>query len=1050
MAATQVVDAAELLSLLESTDLSVVKQIQELILDNLRGSKEAWLINGLVDSYMMSQSQQCLEILAQVSDHHVKHLFDRLAEHLKGVNKLQVVTVLGSLIQHQPPWMHRVVQHSLTGVLIKCMKNETDVPILLGGLLYLTALLPLVPVAISSVLHDIFDIFLRMATFNLKKPGMSTWAESPMLNTVRMHPLLVTASREKEVSTERWRSLEVHDIMIECSKLSLDPIESSSEGYSCPISDAKAPPLSRPSSNIAEGLVGQVDLSVIWSPSAVCDLSTPPLRSSVTPSEASQLYSPVRMTPQLESPCPPIAQSSETDLKSPLRPTPTSDQKRRKRLSGITLPLSGGQPTPTENVCFFAGGDPPSSGSVPPSPMKPNFTTEPPFNAQKMNAIRKISFHPDDGTAAKVLDASSGSAAANQLQSSFSESTEKAKMLSSSSARDIADSSNGFCDKLSNTPSVHQLPKLINSFEDSTEETDREVDELTRASVGDLAGDSSSSDGEPPSHLPADANLTAASVAAFMKKVNRIRFNTVNVINKPMDDPIVMSRPRSCPDLNGNSSGSCSPMLSGSLPRDRSIVASRTSPKRVEFNTAVMTLTESKTTNTMSSQTSFCLASKEGNTEMENGEWRHFFPYEHLFPLVLPRVCDQSKKEDGPLFATFSPADLLDRHLERCGDVHAKQVGNLPLPARGAVSWTHFGGLPPADELTILQGQLLLMHNQLMFERHRRDLHAKRNRRLLSRIVKTTSMEEQNTAMRDQLQLQEKEIQTLSASIKELRQSFHQMKSSQTDSQNKRLMQERLQNDEKEEMEAKISELTQRLEKKGQENANLNKQLQTSKSHVFNLERELEVLKLQSEAACLVKDEVGSLNKELLLMGELQQKYQQRLADSSVKHHANKQTLMLLESCRNENNELALKLEQTSLQFEASKAVAHDLEEQVKTKDSLLVKQKAIIEALKAQTQAKLKAVESKYQCQKSIEAALHAEVLHLHHQMALLQKPSNPLAPESSAAAAAASSGPLETPVPVDEVQSSLVEEGAVASSPMNSDTEVAMEACSDPADSN
>ena len=55
------------------------------------------------------------------------------------------------------------------------MQHETDVPILLGGLLDLTALLPLVPVAIGPTLHDIFDIFLRMATFNLKKPGRQSF-----------------------------------------------------------------------------------------------------------------------------------------------------------------------------------------------------------------------------------------------------------------------------------------------------------------------------------------------------------------------------------------------------------------------------------------------------------------------------------------------------------------------------------------------------------------------------------------------------------------------------------------------------------------------------------------------------------------------------------------------------------------------------------------------------------------------------------------------------------------------------------------------------------
>ena len=58
-----------------------------------------------------------------------------------------------------------------------------------------------------------------------------------------------------------------------------------------------------------------------------------------------------------------------------------------------------------------------------------------------------------------------------------------------------------------------------------------------------------------------------------------------------------------------------------------------------------------------------------------------------------------------------------------------------------------FVGVPPADEVSILRGQLLLLHNQLMFERHKRELHAKRNRRLLGRTVKTTAIEEQNTAM---------------------------------------------------------------------------------------------------------------------------------------------------------------------------------------------------------------------------------------------------------------------------------------------------------------
>ena len=38
--------------------------------------REAWLLNGLVDSYLVSQSQQCAEILAGVEEPHDKVCYD--------------------------------------------------------------------------------------------------------------------------------------------------------------------------------------------------------------------------------------------------------------------------------------------------------------------------------------------------------------------------------------------------------------------------------------------------------------------------------------------------------------------------------------------------------------------------------------------------------------------------------------------------------------------------------------------------------------------------------------------------------------------------------------------------------------------------------------------------------------------------------------------------------------------------------------------------------------------------------------------------------------
>lgn len=56
-------------------------------------------------------------------------------------------------------------------------------------------------------------------------------------------------------------------------------------------------------------------------------------------------------------------------------------------------------------------------------------------------------------------------------------------------------------------------------------------------------------------------------------------------------------------------------------------------------------------------------------------------------------------------------------------------------------------GSAPLDELHTLRSQLLLLHNQLLYERYKREQHAVRNRRLLRRIINATALEEQNSAM---------------------------------------------------------------------------------------------------------------------------------------------------------------------------------------------------------------------------------------------------------------------------------------------------------------
>jgi hypothetical protein len=55
---------------------------------------------------------------------------------------------------------------------------------------------------------------------------------SPLLATVRQHPLLVTQNREHEKTTTRWKGMaEVHNVVAECSRYSLDVYESVSRPH---------------------------------------------------------------------------------------------------------------------------------------------------------------------------------------------------------------------------------------------------------------------------------------------------------------------------------------------------------------------------------------------------------------------------------------------------------------------------------------------------------------------------------------------------------------------------------------------------------------------------------------------------------------------------------------------------------------------------------------------------------------------------------------------------------------------------------------------------
>lgn len=90
-------------------------------------AKDNWLVNGLFDYYLSTNSLRTAEVLAGVRDPHDKHLLDRLSDILsKSGNsgqRIQALTLLGHIARRQPTWLYNhLTGHPLFKDLLKLLK----------------------------------------------------------------------------------------------------------------------------------------------------------------------------------------------------------------------------------------------------------------------------------------------------------------------------------------------------------------------------------------------------------------------------------------------------------------------------------------------------------------------------------------------------------------------------------------------------------------------------------------------------------------------------------------------------------------------------------------------------------------------------------------------------------------------------------------------------------------------------------------------------------------------------------------------------------------
>ncbi|XP_053229456.1 hamartin isoform X1 [Podarcis raffonei] len=963
---------SHLLAVLDSPHLPVLEGVKTELREILNSDRGPVHVNTLVDSYLETSSEQVLHALCTLQEPHDKHLLDKINECMnRSSTRLSALSLLGHVIRCQPSWKHKLSQASVLVTLLKCLKSDADVVVLITGVLVLITMLPMIPHSGKQYLHDYFGIFGRLASWNLKNPGhtaeiylvhlhasvyalfhrlygmypcnfvsflrshysmkenLETFEEivKPMMAHVRIHPELVTGSKDHELDPRRWKRLETHDVLIECARISLDPAEASCE-------DDYYSPSKQMSSYV------QHHSSDFVSNSSVAlqrNFGTPTSRLSRMSGQLPQIskfQSSFLATEQVTFWSPAVACGMTTPPHSPgiVLETPYTTAQTLNR---------------TFNIPVEKGARPETAISPPPSCSSEevahvSVSTAPPKKEGRTNPAR-----------------SSLSRQPNITQSSQAVDSHSSKSLVT----------------LSDLPGI--LGDLEASSQDSGEK-DREEDAISRE-ISEIT----TADAEPV--VPRggfDSPFYRLNEGLPSSKKSQLAASSSQGHN-------LDSKPLALSPLAASTPGVAQSGLKRSLDMPKQTFTPIDLPGRYSENHP-----SGHQQNQVSLESNIVAPSP---CKIPARKWMGFGDeqppdYEHLFEVALPKTAYHfvSKKTEELLrnvnaghdkvnSSSPSPLEMLDQLIQHGADAHSKRLDQLPLLSKSA-DWTHFGGAPPPDDFSVLRIQLLLLHNELLYERFKRQQHALRNRRLLRKVIKVTALEEHNAAMKDQLRLQEKDIQVLKLSLKMEQAKFckfqeeHDMLMARLHSQIRQLQQER------EEYYNHSQELKIRLEDCHKIIAGLRLELNTASSKMCHTELLLSQVSQKLSNCESAQQQMEMLNRQLLVFGEMKELCLKQLQHKQA--GTTKEVECLQMAFQKELEKAHYCIQQQSQELEASQKRIGELEYQLAKRDHLLLEQKKYLEDVKIQASFQLQAAEGWYKMQKNITQLFEVEILSLHGQV--------------------------------------------------------------------
>ncbi|CAH1133007.1 unnamed protein product [Ceutorhynchus assimilis] len=913
---------------LESNNKEIVEKFKHSIHEQYSRVQEPWLINGLYDYYLNTNSVRCMEVLINLREPHQNFLFDRLCDSIRNSKnevkvRIQAFTLLGHIAKSQPVWLYKLPSHPLFREILRFLINESELLPLVSALLVLIVLLPMFPSAIGeNYLEGVFDIFRRLAAWNSNVPSKSVEDQmihlqvalyalflrlygmypcnflsylqnhfkdrsnpvfchtiKPMMDTVKMHPSLVTTSKDLETTTERWKKMKVHDVIVECERFSLDITDR------CPHETCQNTTEFRSRSGTMNSTMGSATTNnseFIYPQQHVKSLATSQMSGAEAFFSPSQLF-------HIQTP--PISESTGVSH----RPVQGINRSNYTMSQEGSPPEAAIEATPETTPIRALDSQQTSSKPVPSSPLK--------------------IINPDNR---------------HRVDSPVSQEDEEVSLISVSAGK-------------LDTPKK-RLATLSDSSAPDLEDSDcnKESDDIEHGSPCTAGG----------LHMP-----NSKSINNFKKRIRRFRKHSQCTEQELRETS------------TGSSPGNGVAFTSNSVRRANSYPDVKKSPhvpSKPFYETDEETVSEDQVSNISNGVDAKSKNSKSSTQTQTDVFWP--MPYEHLFLNIFPSLKEDSieiKASPAP-----SPAPVFNQMIEPC------------KPSLYDILDKYIEKCVATSDSNSLRDQLQLVHQQLYFERHRRETHAYRNRTLLSDAKSTRLLEECNSALRDQVQLKQREIED---SRKQLEDYRNEILNSQGRLESTvQYLQHKCQilSDENGSLQEANSKLDSEVTEYKHKCNSIDKDRQQAEAALLDALAEGKVAKEQALVGEKVKLELQRVNRQILLMGEMHVQYRERLEKLPSTRQCDEEMRQISEAYREELNALQYSLEAKTVTIEAYKSRILELEQTISNKDDIISAQKRTLASANEAREALLEAVESKYQTQLAINRTLEERMLELRHKL--------------------------------------------------------------------